>query len=166
MSGTELLPTIAEVSVAFAGFASLVTVLGQRHSGDDFEVNVVRLRGMLETSLIAVIFSLTPFLPREFGVSDVASWRLASAFFALTGSARLAVAFGRGRASHANASLAQALVLVQAVAIVLLASIAVGLVAERASGFYLIALFIYLSVSTFFFLRLVLSLVSSQRPAA
>ncbi len=152
--------------MALAGFASLVTVLGQRHSGGDFEVNVVRLRGMLETSLIALVFSLTPFLPRELGISDVASWRLASAFFALAGGARLAVKFTEGLVNHASTSLAYALVLVQALAIVLLASIAVGLVSERASGCYLIALFIYLSVSTIFFLRLVLSLVSSQRPAA
>lgn len=170
MNGTELLPTIAEVSVAFAGFASLVSVLGQRHSVGNFEVNVVRLRGMLETSLIAVVFSLAPFLPRELGFSELASWRIASAFFALACATRLITLFSkrlfRGVVSQANNILVGTLILGQTAAVILLALIAVGQITERASGGYLVALFIYLLISTLFFLRLVVALMASQRPAA
>ncbi len=57
MNDADVLLTISEVSVAFAGFASLVSVLGQRHSREHFDLNIARLRGMLENSLMVLLFS-------------------------------------------------------------------------------------------------------------
>ncbi len=61
MSESDVLLTIAEVAVAFAGFASLVGVLGQRSSADDPRVIGLRMRGMLLSSLMVVAFSISLF---------------------------------------------------------------------------------------------------------
>ena len=45
MAESEVLFIIAEVAVAFAGFASLVGVLGQKVSRDDPRVLGTRMRG-------------------------------------------------------------------------------------------------------------------------
>jgi hypothetical protein len=63
MEGAELLPTLAEIAVAFAGFASLVSILGGRSSGDQLVANLVRLRGMLQSAILVLAFSFAPFLP-------------------------------------------------------------------------------------------------------
>ena len=60
MAESDLLFTIAEVAVAFVGFASLVAILGQRSSKDDPRMISARMRGMVLFSLLAVAFSLLP----------------------------------------------------------------------------------------------------------
>ncbi len=42
------------VAVAFAGFASLVSILGRRSSRDDPRINAVRMRSMILYSLLVV----------------------------------------------------------------------------------------------------------------
>jgi len=56
----DLLLTIAEVAVAFVGFSSLVSLLGRRTSRDDPRLDAIRMRGLIESSLLVVAFSLTP----------------------------------------------------------------------------------------------------------
>ena len=62
--------TLAEVAVAFAGFAGLVTVLTQRLATTQREFDVVRFRDMLLLSPIAVAFALFPTLPAVFGATE------------------------------------------------------------------------------------------------
>lgn len=88
MPEAEILFTIAEVAVAFAGFASIVGVLGRRYSSDDPRLDSFRLRTMLGASLAVVGSSLFPFLPNTYGASDPLIWRI-SALVAL-------VAYGIG----------------------------------------------------------------------
>ena len=78
MSESDVLLTLAEVAVAFAGFASLVGVLGQRTSADDPLVIGVRMRGMLLSSLLVVAFSIFPILLGRFGASPELTWRASS----------------------------------------------------------------------------------------
>lgn len=78
----DFLFTVAEVSVAFAGFAGLVTVLARRLKPGERELDIVRLRDMLLLSFLATAFSLFPTLPAVFGASDALVWRLSSGFFA------------------------------------------------------------------------------------
>ena len=54
MQQSELLFSIAEVAVAFAGFASIVGALGRRYSRDDPRLDSFRLRTMLSASLLGV----------------------------------------------------------------------------------------------------------------
>jgi hypothetical protein len=63
LSESELLLTIAELSVAFAGFASLAGILGRRMSKDDPRVDAGRLLNMLTVSLSLTVLALVPFLP-------------------------------------------------------------------------------------------------------
>jgi hypothetical protein len=73
--------TVAEVAVAFAGFAGLVTVLTQRLTKTQRESDIVRFRDMLLLSLIAAGFSLFPTLPAAFGASEETTWRVSALLF-------------------------------------------------------------------------------------
>jgi hypothetical protein len=75
---SEVLLTIAEVAVAFAGFASLVGILGQGTSADDPRVIGVRMRGMLLSSLMVVAFSIFPILLARYGVDRNVIWTASS----------------------------------------------------------------------------------------
>lgn len=81
MADSEILLTIAEVAVAFAGFASLVGILGRRSARDDPRILGARMRGMILFSLVAVGFSLVPFILHRYGLAEATVWRLASALF-------------------------------------------------------------------------------------
>ena len=63
LSESELLLTISELSVAFAGFASLASILGRRMSKDDPRLDAGRLLNMLTVSLSLTVLALVPFLP-------------------------------------------------------------------------------------------------------
>jgi hypothetical protein len=78
MQNGNLFLTIAEVAVAFAGFASIVSVLGERRSDVPNHVNAVRMRGMILSSLLAVAFSLLPFLLYSYGLDGANLWRTSS----------------------------------------------------------------------------------------
>jgi hypothetical protein len=73
--------TAAELAVAFAGFAGLVTVLTQRLTKTQREFDVVRFRDMLLLSLIAAAFALFPTLPIAFGANEEITWRVSSGLF-------------------------------------------------------------------------------------
>jgi len=74
VSESDILLTIAEVAVAFAGFASLVGILGHRTSADDPRVIGLRMRGMLLSSLIVIAFSIFPILLDLYGASSDFTW--------------------------------------------------------------------------------------------
>ena len=50
---SESLSLVAELAIALAGFASLVAIIGRRQARDDATMDAIRLRGMLESSLVA-----------------------------------------------------------------------------------------------------------------
>ena len=77
MEHSEILLTIAEVGVALAGFASLISVLGRSENLLDF----TRLLGLVRTSLSAAGFALLPFVPHAFGLLEPAALRLSAAIF-------------------------------------------------------------------------------------
>ena len=78
LSESELLLTTAELSVAFAGFASLASILSRRLSQDDPRVDSGRLINMLTPSLTVTALTLAPFLPMLFEWSHGAVWRASS----------------------------------------------------------------------------------------
>ena len=69
--------------MAFAGFASLVGILGQRSARDDPRVLGARMRGMVLFSLLAVGFSLLPIIVSRYDLDRALVWRTASAVFAV-----------------------------------------------------------------------------------
>jgi hypothetical protein len=78
MPESELLLTYAEVAVAFAGFASLVSILGQRASADHSLVLSARMRTMLVTSLLVTAFALFPLIVFRYGARPTAVWLLST----------------------------------------------------------------------------------------
>ena len=79
----DLLLTIAEVAVAFAGFASIVSVLGRRSSDTPEYINALRMRAMILSSLLAVAFSILPFVLHSYGLTGGMLWRTSSAVLLL-----------------------------------------------------------------------------------
>jgi hypothetical protein len=71
---SDLLQTFAEIAAAFAGFASLISVLGRSAEFIDSS----RLLGMVRTSLIATGFALFPFVPVALGVPEATAWRFSA----------------------------------------------------------------------------------------
>jgi len=74
LSESEILLTISELSVAFAGFASLASILGQRFSKDDPRLDAGRLLNMLTASLAITVLSLAPLLPMLLEWSPRTAW--------------------------------------------------------------------------------------------
>jgi hypothetical protein len=62
MNETELLLAIAEISVAFAGFASLASIFGRRSSPSEGCVDAGRVINMLTVSLTVTGLALFPFV--------------------------------------------------------------------------------------------------------
>lgn len=78
LAESDVLLTIAEVAVAFAGFASLVSILGRGTSVDDPRVLSLRMRAMLLTSLLVVAFALFPLILGGYGVPGRTDWIVSS----------------------------------------------------------------------------------------
>lgn len=144
MQDSELLLAIAEIAVAFAGFSGLVTILGQRAGHVQPQLVEHTLRGMILTSLLAVAFSLFPFLPYRLGASVDVAWRISAGAYAAASGAYLYSTATRRRAL-ARSGVADALsgsILVGA-ALAVLALMGLVLLAGGfvGPGFYLFALF-------------------------
>ena len=167
MIESDILLTVAELAVAFGGFATLAGVLGRPRSADAAYMNATRLRGMLESALLALAFALIPFVPLLFGFSQDASWRLAAAVFLVANCFRLISLFRRfATIRDAGASMGWLVTLLaaQAVSIFALLCVTVGLSGEHAGAAYVFSLFIALFVSAVLFLRLATALLASQAP--
>lgn len=166
MEDAELLPTLAEIAVAFAGFASLVSILGGRSSGEQLVANIVRLRGMLQSAVYVLAFSLAPFVPARFGVSDEISWRATGLVFALFTLVPLPFTYRKVLSSPVNSRVAISIGLMQLVAgLVLAASVAV-LSQTVVVGAYHLSLMVFLAMSSILFMRVVTSAYGGSTPAA
>jgi hypothetical protein len=82
MDQSDVLLTLAEVSVAFAGFAGVVAVFGRRDPSTWSYANRNRFRLLIEMSLCAVFFCILPFCLSALHLPAQMVWRLASAFVA------------------------------------------------------------------------------------
>ena len=76
---TDLLLTMAEVSVAFAGFASITVLFRGRSAGEWTTPDRLRYGAMLRGSLCACLFSLFPVVLFQAGVSESWTWSVTSA---------------------------------------------------------------------------------------
>ena len=78
MAETDGLVAIAEISVAFAGFASIVSVLGRRETRAHPRVDAIRVRGMVFCSTVVALGALFPFAAIGYRLDPVEAWRVAS----------------------------------------------------------------------------------------
>jgi hypothetical protein len=169
VEGSDALFIVAELAIAFAGFASLATVIGRRHGGDRPEIDALRLRNMLEASLLVAALALFPLLPFYANVSSEGVWRSSSSllgvivpFLGLLHMRRL----GSFREVHRPS------VLYLVVQGLLLGSATVGLwcnafgfLPDFQQGAYFWGLFALLIYSGILFVRLVQSLLDHASPS-
>jgi hypothetical protein len=163
----ELLPTIAEVSIALAGFASLISVLGIVAASEQRAAILWRLRGMLETAILTLAFSLAPYLPAKFGVSDNLSWHAVAVAFAAVVLGRMVFMLrARRLPALVNSAGARAIGGAQILgALVLVGACFLGSL-DIVVGAYHLLLFVELLVSAYLFIRVALSVLTSAEPRA
>lgn len=81
MAPGDTLLTIAEIAIALAGFASLVSVIGRRSSDTARATGSLRLRLMLEVSFRNAAFALLPLPFLQIVPSDPMLWRVFSGLY-------------------------------------------------------------------------------------
>jgi len=76
---------LAQISVALAGFTSIVAAMGNRHKGEWREIDLFRFDNLLQTSLMGVVLGVCPVVFFNIGIDQNATWRLtatvAAAYF-------------------------------------------------------------------------------------
>lgn len=151
--------TIAEVSVAFAGFSGIVAIFGRRSPGRWRTGEILRFWQMIEVSLSAFVFSLLPFVFHYAGLSDAATWAACSGLLAFISSVQMARAgFRTVKAVGTDPSIKLGFTipfLLFGVVIVLLQiGNVLGVVFHRELSPYLIGVFWQLSLACVLFWRL------------
>jgi hypothetical protein len=81
LEGESILQTMAEVSVALAGFTGVVAAFGQRRERWTL-ADTIRFQGMLGTSLTVLVFSILPFAIHNLGAKATATWAISSGLLA------------------------------------------------------------------------------------
>ena len=81
MEHDDTLLTIAEIAIALAGFASLISVIGRRSSDTARATGSLRLRLMLEVSFRNAAFALLPLPFVQIAPSDPMPWRIFSGLY-------------------------------------------------------------------------------------
>jgi hypothetical protein len=170
LSETEILLTIAELSVAFAGFASVASILGRRFSQEDPRINAGRLSIMLIVSFTATGLALTPIIPMILDWPSRWVWRSSGAFGLAVQAIVVPIVICRVRqmmrypgfnpgANTANFSLT-------VVTFIGLACSLLGIPAERPFAAYFISLLTLLGISGTLFYRVIASLQKTDNPPA
>ena len=170
MRQADLLLTTAQIGMALAGFAGLVTLLGRPSLRADVRLNEIRFRSMVELSLMLVAFSLLPFVPAELGLAEATWWRVASAAYSLCALVFVVHSIRRNRASMGRVLIAGAVTTVLLTTCIgqffVLALNAVGAFSGAESGVYFAALFAHFLGASFFFIRLLYGAFPRQDPPA
>lgn len=82
MQGDGILQTIAEVSVAYAGFSGVVVAFGRRVRPGGGTHDAHAFKAMLASSFQALFFAVLPFLLAASGIAEPELWRLGSGLMA------------------------------------------------------------------------------------
>jgi len=164
----DLMLTTAQIGMALAGFASLVTLLRRPTPRSDARLNEIRFRSMMELSITLAAFSLLPFIPAELRLSESASWRLASSVYSLAALLFLVHSVRRNRRLTSRVLVAggvTAALLALCVTVWLaLALNGLGAFAGLESGVYFAALFVHFLGAAFFFIRLLYGAFPREEP--
>lgn len=81
MEPTDVLATIAELAVAFAGFSGIVAALGRRDEGVIFPEDRVRISVLVGASLSTTAFALLPLALWDLAGSPARVWSITSALY-------------------------------------------------------------------------------------
>lgn len=162
---SDALLTIAEVAATFAGFAALVTLFGRRRVAASAVHDLLRLRLVIGTSVVAVVAALLPTALAGYGLDAAIVWRVAASTFLLLTFFILGSfisSYNHVKGSFAPDRLAVSVAFVLEVFILAgLVTVIVGLADERHYGLYVSALIGTIAQAAFVFLRLVESTFST-----
>ena len=162
MEGENVLQTVAEVAVAFAGFTGVVLAFGRRSDRAWSPMDIYRFRVLLGASLQTLLLSLIPLLLYHSGASERTTWA-ASSFLVcilliviLTNDLRYLAPI---RDQMARADRILGVIVSVGFACVFAAQVAnvFGVFGSRAFAAYLGALIYYLTMASLMFLRLLSS---------
>ena len=161
------LTTIAEVAIALAGFSALIVLLGGRSGSADPRADAVRLRYMLESSLLVVAFALFPFIPATLGVVPDLVWRISGGAFLIVDIAFWILAYKRNRDLRALLTPSERrftvfMYLLAGTADLLMLVVVLGIAGLAASGFYFAALYLELVGSGVFFVTFAASMFAPR----
>ena len=155
---TDYLETIAEISVAFAGFAGIVGVFGRSALAP--EVRVWRVRTMILTSLLTLFGAMLPVLLGQFDASVSSVWRSSALALAFLTAAQLFVV-ARSRpvgvpfSPHMRQPMPIILLVLTCSSVLLQSSIAAGFLLEAAAPLYSTSVSYLLFLSAYHFFRLI-----------
>ncbi len=162
-----VLQSIAEVSVALAGFGGLAAGLGYRTRGDWSGDDRIRLFALAIISL-SVVFAC--YLPTVIGaLGSLAPWRIASAIFLLVPLSLLGGQVWinlRGMPAGYSRAAVGLLFGIQLAAVALLSIVALGVASSKAQGLYLSATLLMLLDASVMFVRLLATSFRGGPPAA
>ncbi|MFK8050530.1 MAG: hypothetical protein AB8B81_19060 [Halioglobus sp.] len=166
----DFLFVVAEIAVAFTGFAGLVAVLARRADRclEHERLDSSRLESALSISLLTAGFALFPDLPLQLGLSPEHAFRLASICF-LVVSAPLFFRFTVLQVAQyrkAKVDLPISYLANSAIYfchLIILGLCAAGLIDGK---YYLVAVFLLLYISATGFLRVFVSLAQSNLASA
>jgi hypothetical protein len=98
----DILLTLAEVSVAFAGFAGVVAVFGRRDPGTWSFADRFRFFALVYSSLSSLLLCVLPFGLFAFGIAESSVWRSLSTLAALCSIVVFVLALRRLRAASSS----------------------------------------------------------------
>lgn len=168
LPGSEVLLTVAEVSVAFLGFTGVVGIFAWR------ETNVVdvslRFWVMVAFALGTLLLAFLPFVLHYLGLQQPGLWAACSAAVVLLCVGHTVLALPTVLRERRAGRWRQPLILELFPFIFLTCFVtqslnALGILFERTLGGYLLGLFLLLACSGFNFVSLLVALRGAQRPA-
>ena len=169
MDQPDTLLTLAEISVAIAGFAGIISMLGRGRSTKSTAADALRVQQMLEMALLNALFALAPLPFLASGEAGAATWRVgcglhlgASVFLTVLGIWRF-----RTRLPEADPIWISIAISAGAAASALVdAWVLLGFAAAEAFSFYLATLVLSMTSAGLKFIAVCTSLIRSSENRA
>ena len=159
MESGEILTTIAEVSVALAGFGGIAAGLGYRSHGRWNDQDRIRLLIMVSVCLGIVFACLTPYTFEKVGLPD--PWRVSSGLVTLIPISILIIQyrlFRRGLPEGFSLITTLSILASNVIGLTLLLVLAFGMFQNEAEeGFYILSILSLLVSPAILFLRLIIT---------
>ena len=168
MDHRDILLTLAEISVAFAGFSGVVAVFGRRDPGTWSFADRVRFFMLVHASLSSLLLCIVPFGLLALNVAEASVWRSLSAVFVLN-IIVVGFLFIRRFLAASSSERAEFTLIVFPVFFAIIASVLVLSIYNVAVGAtfgpFLVALIFLLVYSSFLFARMLVSAFGAGRAA-
>src|SRR6185436_19860042 len=161
MAHEDWLRTLAEVAVALAGFSGLLARIGQRNQRES-QINLTRLKTIVETSLSVLAFCLMPVFLNGLGVGELGAFRISAIVFLAGFIPLTAMGFRRFRLATGTSVIREAgplggaTYLVSGAALIAAVACAAGFPTSAVPTLYLIALTGTLAIGALNFLGFVI----------